>query len=238
MLSRSAWARVAALTSAFAIVSLAFPVGATFAQEAPSVALEQARKGEDGTTGAGATPGNMESGGSRRDGNGNGENATAGGAGEVATADGSSDAAGSGGGAPLPENAELLDALGILDDVTTYGIDVLVGMDIPVELLPPAAVEATETAPEEAATAPVDVNTGGQTGSDSAISTEPGDGSAPAGGSTNSASADGVGATDTGEKKRDRPNKDAAGTTDTATTGDGVTETTTTTNDGGSSTGS
>lgn len=209
MLSKKGWARAAALTGAMAMIIAAVPAELTFAQEAPSVALEQARRGEDGTTGAGAASGSMES-GSKRDKNGNGGNATAGGAGEVATDDGSSgDSA-----APLPENAEVLSALGILDDVTVYGLDVLSGLDIPVEVLPPPPAETSPSTPD-------DINTGGQ-GSDGAnVSTEPGSGSGPAGGSTSSAAEDGTGSTSNGEKPRDRPRKNADGGTDSATTGGG-----------------
>lgn len=219
MLTRTAWARVAALSSAIALVATALPADTTFAQQTPSVALEQARKGEDGTSGAGATPGNMESGSNRTDKSGNGKNASAGSAGEVATATGSTGGGdASGGGAPLPENAEVLAALGVLDDVTVYGLDILVGLDIPVELLPPPPAEAAPAAVE-------DVNTGGRGGSGDAISTEPGSGSAPAGGSTSSAAEDG---TANSGKKRDRADRNADGGTDTATT----------TTDGSSTTGS
>lgn len=218
-LSKTAWARAAALTSALAVVAVAFPANAAFAQQTPSVALEQARKGEDGTSGAGATPGNLESGKGKRDNSGNGKSASAGSAGEIATATGGSGGSGSsGGGAPLPENAEVLEALGVLDDVTVYGLDILVGLDIPVEVLPPLA---EETAP----TAPPDVNTGGRGASGSTISTEPGSGSAPAGGSTSTAAEDGAGSSSNG-KKRDRSRNNADGGTDTATTGNGGSTTT------------
>lgn len=221
MFSKSAWARAAALTGAVAMIATAVPAEIAFAQQTPSVALEQARKGEDGTTGTGADPGSMESGNARRDKEGNGGNASAGSAGEVATADGSTGGT-EGGGAPLPENAEVLDALGILDDVTVYGLDVLSGLDIPVEVLPPPAEETAPSAPD-------DINTGGQGGdgtSDSTVSTEPGSGSAPAGGSTSTAAEDGTGSTASGEKPRDRPRKNADGGTDTANTGDGGSTTT------------
>jgi hypothetical protein len=211
MLSKKALVRAAALTGALALMGTALPLEAALAQQAPSVALEQARKGEDGSSNAGAGSGNMSSGTASRDKNGNGGNANAGSAGEVATADGSSGsgaAPAEGEAAPLPENAELLDRLGILDDVTTYGIDVLVGMDIPVELLPEQEPAATTS------TAPADVNTGGQ-----------GTSGAPAGGSTSAATEDG-----TGEKTRDRPRKDKAaadGSTEGSTEGstDGTTAT-------------
>jgi hypothetical protein len=223
MLSKSAWARAAALTGAvaMAMIATAIPAEVAFAQETPSVALEQARKGEDGTTGTGADPGSMESGNAKRDKSGNGENASAGSAGEVATADGSSGAT-EGSGPPLPENAEVLDALGILDDVTVYGLDVLSGLDIPVEVLPPPPAETAPSTPD-------DINTGGQGSdgaSDSTVSTEPGSGTGPAGGSTTTAAEDGTGSTSNGEKPRDRPRKNADGGTDTADTGDGGSTTT------------
>jgi hypothetical protein len=221
MLSKTSWARVAALSTVIAVVSAAVPAGAVFAQESPSVTLEQARAGEDGTSGAGAASGGFSTGNAKRDKSGNGGNASAGGAGEAAVADGST------GGetteaAPLPENAELLDALGILDDVTTYELDVLTGLDIPVELLPPPAAEP---APETA----TDVNTGGQDGegATSNVSTDPGSGAAPAGGATNTAAEDGSGSTASGEPKRDRPKKNAEGG-ETGTT-DGATDTATAT---------
>lgn len=209
MLSKHALARAAALTGALTLLGASLPLDVAMAQETPSVALEQARRGEDGSSSAGAGAGNMASGKAGRDKNGNGKSANAGSAGEVATADGS---AGSGAApeeaAPLPENAELLARLGILDDVTTYGVDVLSDMDIPVELLPEPAPESS------AATAPTDVNTGGQ-----------GTSGAPAGGSTSAASED-------GGKKRDRPRKDKAaadgstsGSTDGATATDSATGT-------------
>ena len=210
MLSKRALARAAAITGALTLYGASLPFDAVLAQQSPVVALEQARKGEDGSSNAGAGSGNMSSGTASRDKNGNGGSANAGSAGEVATADGSSGGAAPAGGeaAPLPENAELLDRLGILDDVTTYGVDVLVGMDIPVELLPEPAPEATTS------TAPADVNTGGQ-----------GSSGAPAGGSTNAASEDGSGKT----KDRPRKNKSATdgATADGSSTGstDGTTAT-------------
>jgi hypothetical protein len=190
------WARIAALTAGIAIVTTAMP-GAILAQDA-SVALEQARSGEDGTSGAGAGSGNMSTGNAGRDKNGNGGNTSAASAGEGGSAD---DAAAST--ESLPANAELLDALGVLDDVTMAGIDVLTGLQIPVELLPaPVAEPAT--------TVPVDINTGGQGGSgqSSSISTEAGTGSAPAGGAISSAAEDGEG--NSGDRGRDRPRKDDA----------------------------
>lgn len=205
MLSKSALARAAALSGALTLIGASMSLDVALAQEAPSVALEQARKGEDGSSDAGAGSGNMSSGTASRDKDGNGGNANAGSAGEVATADGSSGGGAApveGEAAPLPENAELLDRLGILDDVTTYGIDVLVGMDIPVELLP-------ELAPEPVASAPSDVNTGGQ-----------GTSGAPAGGSTSTAAEDG-----SGEKTRDRPRKDDATADGSAGSTDGTTAT-------------
>ncbi len=208
MLNKSALARAAALTGALTLFGASLPMDVAFAQQSPSVALEQARKGEDGSSSAGAGSGNMSSGTASRDKNGNGGNANAGGAGEAATADGSSGsgaAPAEGDAAPLPANAELLARLGILDDVTTYGVDVLVGMDIPVELLPAAEPEATTS------TAPADVNTGGQ-----------GSSGAPAGGSTSAATEDG-----NGEKTRDRPRKDK--TAADGSTADGSTNGTTAT---------
>lgn len=225
MLSKSAWARAAALTGIVAAVVAAAPAEIAFAQEAPSVALEQARQGEDGSTGAGATPGSMESG--KRDKNGNGENASAGSAGEVATATGSTEGSGAPSEAPLPENAAVLDALGVLDDVTAYDLDVLSGLDIPIEILPPPPAEPESAVAE-------DINTGGEGADGAAVSTEPGTGSGPAGGSTSSAAEDGAA---NGEKSRDRPRRNADGATDTATTGDGSTNTIET-GDGSSTTGS
>lgn len=210
MMSNAAWARIAALFTAAIVATAAGPVDSAFAQQSPAVALEQARSGEDGTSGAGATSGSMTSGNdsAKRDKNGNGGTASAGSAG-TGTTDVASGGGGNGGGgeaasaAPLPENAEVLDALGILDDVTVYGLDVLAGLDIPVELLPPPVEEPVSSVPE-------DVNTGGQgsSGATSNVSTEPGNGGAPAGGSTNTIAADGVGSSSNGEKTRDRPRKD------------------------------
>ena len=54
----------------------------------------------------------------------------------------------------LPENAEVLEALGVLEEVTTYDLDVLNGLDIPITLLPPPAAEPVSTVPD-------DINTGG-----------------------------------------------------------------------------
>lgn len=206
MFEKAAWTRGAALTAAVALFTAALPAGTVFAQQSPTVALEQARSGEDGTSGAGATSGSMTSGNdsAKRDKNGNGGTASAGSAGPGTT----DTATGGGGGGdaaasePLPENAEVLDALGILDDVTVYGLNVLTDLDIPVELLPPPPAEPVSAVPD-------DINTGGQ-GSSSTVSTEPGNGSAPAGGSTNTIAADGVGSTSGGEKTRDRPRKDDA----------------------------
>jgi hypothetical protein len=190
-------ARLAAITAGFMFV-VAAPVS-ILAQETP-VALEQARSGEDGTSGAGASSGNMSSGNAKRDKNGNAGSASVASAGSGGAAD---DAAASS--ESLPENAELLAALGILDDVTMAGIDVLTGLEIPLELLP-APVEGSATS------APSDINTGGQGGSgqssSSTISTDPGTGSAPAGGATSSAAEDGEG--NSGQRNRDRPRKDDA----------------------------
>lgn len=213
MLNKTAWARAAALSGAIAMMISVVPAELAFAQQSPSVALEQARKGEDGSTNAGAGSGSMESGKSGRDKDGNGGSANAGGSGETATADGSNGGGTGEKAAPLPENAELLDALGILDDVTTYGVDVLVGMDIPVELLPETVAETT------APTAPLDVNTGGQAGSGEAA----GGGSAPAGGSTSTAAEDG-----SEKPARERKNKDGADdSASTTTNSNGGTDTST-----------
>jgi hypothetical protein len=216
--NRQRWARTAALTAGLAIVGAAMAPDAILAQEAP-VVLEQARSGEDGTSGAGAGSGNMSSGNAGRDRNGNAGTATAGTAGEAGNAENPEASSES-----LPENAELIDALGVLDDVTAAGIDVLTGLQIPVELLP-APVEEPVTA------VPTDINTGGQGGSgeNSSISTEPGTGSAPASGATSSSIESGTdGAPATGATSsaaedgegnsgtRDRPRRNADGGTDTA----------------------
>jgi hypothetical protein len=218
MRKTTTWARITALAASLAIITAGLPAGSAFAQEAPSAALEQARSGEDGTSGAGATSGNTSTGNAKRDKDGNGGNASAGSAGEGGTTETAAPED-----APLPENAELLEALGILDDVTAYDLTVLSGLDIPIELLPPPPAGSVPAAPS-------DVDTGGQgpsgvtsgeatidestTGETSTISTEPGSGAAPAGGSTGTAAADGVGATDSGEKERDRPRKNDDGTTE------------------------
>jgi hypothetical protein len=92
-------------------------------------------------------------------------------------------------------------------------LTVLDDSDIPLSLLPPP--------PADAAPVASDVNTGGAgasgvtsgeatieestTDETSTISTEPGSGAAPASGSTGTAAADGIGATDSGEPDRDRP---------------------------------
>jgi hypothetical protein len=209
MRNSTSWARIFALAASLTIITAGLPVGSAFAQEAPSATLEQARSGEDGSSGAGATVGNASTGNAERDRNGNGGNVSAGSAGEGGTTEtADSDAA------TLPENAELLAALGVLDDVTAYDLTVLSGLDIPIELLPPPPADP-------APAAPADVDTGGQvpssitsgdatieettTGETSTISTEPGSGTAPASGSTGTAAADGIGATDNGETDRDRP---------------------------------
>ena len=207
MSDRTTLARAAALAAAIAIGVAGLPVGVTRAQEAPSQALEQARSNEDGTSGAGAGSGNMTTGNANRDRNGNGGSvSSAGSAGETGTTESTEPTA-----APLPENAEVLAALGVLDEVQANGLTILTGLDIPVEMLPPPPAEAIPAAP-------VDVNTGGQGGSGetSSVSTEPGTGAAPAGGSTSSASEDGVGSVSNGERKRDRR---ADGATDTAVGG-------------------
>ena len=216
MLHRKSWARVAALTASLAIITAALPAGSTFAQQAPTQDLEQARSGEDGISGSGAGSGNTSTGNARRDNEGNGGNASAGSAGEgITDVAGSSEGTGSDD-APLPENAELLEALGVLDDVTTYNLTILTGLDIPIELLPPPPAEPVSTVPDDintggegssGETAPVDTATNEitSTGETSAISTEPGTGAAPAGGSTGTAAEDGVGSTESGERVRDRP---------------------------------
>jgi hypothetical protein len=216
MRNRTIWARITALAASLAIIGAGLPAGSAFAQQTPSAALEQARSGEDGSTGAGANSGNSSTGNAERDNHGNGGSASAGSAGEGGTT-------GTGGSqaAPLPENADLLEALGILDVVTAYNLTVLTGLDIPIDLLPPPAADSVPAAPS-------DINTGGQapsgvtsgdatiTGDTSVISTEPGSGAAPAGGSTGTAAADGIGATDNGEKVRDRPRKNDDGSVNEA----------------------
>jgi hypothetical protein len=203
------WARITALAASLAIIMAGFAAGSAFAQEAPSVSLEQARSGEDGSSGAGATVGDATTGNAERDKDGNGGNASVASAGEGGSTEPADAEA-----APLPENAELLEALGVLDDVTAYDLTVLSGLDIPIALLPPPPAEP-------APAAPTDVDTGGQapsdttsgdatveevtTGETSTISTDPGSGAAPAGGSTGTAAADGIGATDNGEPDRERP---------------------------------
>jgi hypothetical protein len=219
MRNSTTWARITALAASLTIITAGLPAGSAFAQQAPA-ALEQARSGEDGTSGAGANSGNSSTGNAERDKDGNGGNASAGSAGEGGTTE-TADAEG----APLPENAELLEALGILDDVTAYDLTVLSGLDIPIELLPPPPADAVPAAPS-------DINTGGQapsgvitgdatieevtTGETSTISTEPGSGAAPATGSTGTAAADGIGATDSSESGRDRPRKNDDGSVNEA----------------------
>jgi hypothetical protein len=114
----------------------------------------------------------------------------------------------------LPENAELLEALGVLNIVTAYNLTVLSGMDIPIELLPALPADPAPAAPSDIDTGAVGASgvTSGDaaieevtTGETSTISTEPGSGAAPATGSTGTAAADGIGATDSGETDRDRP---------------------------------
>jgi hypothetical protein len=202
--SRS-WARITALAASLAIITAGLPAGSAFAQPAPSAALEQASSGEDGTSGSGANSGNTSTGNAGRDRDGNGGSASAGNAGEGGTT----------GTAPseeeaLPENAELLAALGILEVVAAYNLSVLDDSDIAIELLPPPAAEPV-------AEAPSDINTGGQapsavtsgdatieevtTGETSTISMEPGSGAAPATGSTGAAAPDGIGATNNGDNQ-------------------------------------
>jgi len=217
MRNTTSWARITALAASLAIIMAGMPAGSAFAQQAPSVDLEQARSGEDGSSGAGADSGNTSTGNAKRDKNGNGGSTSAGSAGEGGTTDTAADSEE----APLPENAELLEALGILDDVTAYDLTVLSGLDIPIELLPPPPADAVPAAPSDIDTG--GVGTSGTTSGDatidetttdesSTISTEPGSGAAPAGGSTGTAAADGVGATDNGERVRDHPRKSDDGT--------------------------
>ena len=218
MRNSTAWARITALAASLAVITAGLPAGSAFAQQAPSVTLEQARSGEDGTSGSGANSGNTSTGNAERDKNGNGGNLLS--AGEGGTTDTTAPEE-----APLPENADLLAALGILDVVTTYDPTLLSGLDIPIALLPPPPADAAPAAPS-------DINTGGQapsgvttgdatiqevtTGDASTISTEPGSGAAPASGSTGTAAADGIGATDNGEKVRDRPRNNDNGSVDEA----------------------
>jgi hypothetical protein len=220
MRNSSSWARISALAASLAIISAGLPAGSAFAQQAPSADLEQARSGEDGTSGAGANLGNASTGNAERDKHGNGGDASVASAGEGGTTETADPDA-----APLPENADLLEALGILDDVTAYDLTVLSGLDIPIELLPAPPADAAPAAPS-------DVNTGGvgpsgvtsgdatieetTTGETSTISMEPGSGSAPATGSTGTAAADGIGATDNGEKVRDRPRNNDDGSVNEA----------------------
>ena len=132
MRNSTSWARVAALAASLASIAAGLPAGSAFAQEAPSATLEQARSGEDGSSGSGANSGNTSTGNAERDNDGNGGSASAGDAGEGGTTEtGTSEEA------PLPENAETLEALGILDVVIAYDLTVLSGLEIPITLLPP-----------------------------------------------------------------------------------------------------
>lgn len=209
MLNRKSWARIAALSASLAVVTAALPAGSTFAQQAPTQDLAQARAGEDGSSGAGAGSGNTATGTAERDRDGNGGSASAGSAGEGGTTE-----TGATGGAPLPENAEVLEALGLLDEAIAYDLNLLSGLNIPVELLPPPAEVPVSTVPN-------DINTGGQgasgatsNGDTSTISVEPGTGAAPAGGSTGAAADDGIGATNSGDTVRERPRDNASGGTE------------------------
>ena len=220
MRNSTSWARITALAASLAIITAGLAAGSAFAQQAPSATLEQARSGEDGTSGAGANLGDASTGNAERDKHGNGGNASVASAGEGGTTEAAAPDA-----APLPENAEMLEALGILDVVTAYDLTVLTGLDIPIELLPPPAADAAPAAPS-------DIDTGGvgssgvtsgdatieetTTGETSTISTEPGSGAAPATGSTGTAAADGIGATDNGEKVRDRPRNNDDGSVNEA----------------------
>ena len=217
MRNSTAWARITALAASLAVIMAGLPAGSAFAQQAPSVALEQSSSGQDGTSGSGANSGNTSTGNAERDKNGNGGNASAG---EGGTTDTTAPEE-----APLPENADLLAALGVLDIVAAYDPTLLSGLDIPLALLPPAPADAAPAVPS-------DINTGGQapsgvtsgdatiqevtTGDASTISTEPGSGAAPASGSTGTAAADGIGATDNGEKVRDRPRNNDDGSVNEA----------------------
>jgi hypothetical protein len=225
MLNRTSWARAAALTASFAIITAALPAASTFAQQAPTQELEQARAGEDGSSGSGAGSGNTSTGNAGRDEDGNGGNASAGSAGEGVTDVADSTESPESSEAPLPENAELLDALGVLDDVTAYDLTILTGLDIPISLLPPPPVEPDSAAPDDintggqgttSETAPADTSTGetAPTGEISSISTDSGTDAAPAGGSTGTAADDGVGAMEDGERVRERPRRDDAGATE------------------------
>jgi hypothetical protein len=211
MRNSTAWARITALAASLAIITAGLPAGSAFAQQEPSVALEQARSGEDGNSGAGSNSGNTSSGNAERDKDGNGGNASAGDAGEGGTTETADPEA------ALPENAELLEALGILEVVNAYNLTVLSGMDIPIELLPALPADSATAAPSDIDTGAVGASgvTSGDaaieevtTGETSTISTEPGSGAAPASGSTGTAAADGIGATDSGEKPRDRSRSD------------------------------
>jgi hypothetical protein len=208
MRNSTSWARITALTASLAIIMAGLPAGSAFAQQAPPVALEQARSGEDGNSGAGANSGNTSTGNAERDKDGNGGNASAGSAGDGGTTETADPEA------ALPENAELLEALGILEVVNAYGLTVLSGMDIPIELLPALPADSAPAAPSDidaGGVGPSGVTSGDATieevttGETSTISTEPGSGAAPASGSAGTAAADGIGATDNGERVRDQP---------------------------------
>jgi hypothetical protein len=210
MQNSTSWARITALAASLAITA-GLPAGSAFAQEAPSVALEQARSGEDGTTGAGANSGNTSTGNAERDKDGNASSASAGSAGEGGTTGTTTSEEES-----LPENADLLAALGILELVAAYNLSVLDDSNIAIELLPPPAAEPVAEAPSDIDTggqAPSGVISGDATISEtSTTSTEPGSGAEPGSGSTGTAAADGIGATDNGEQVRDRSrNGDGSG---------------------------
>ncbi len=164
----------------------------------------------------GATSGNTSTGNAKRDKDGNGGNASAGEGGEGGTTETADTEE-----APLPEYAELLEALGILDDVKAYDLTVLSGLDIPIEYLPPPPADSVPAAPSDIDTGGVGTSgtTSGEAAVDetttdetSTISTEPGSGSAPAGGSTGTAAADGVGATDSGGETQNRPRRNDGAT--------------------------
>src|SRR3954447_11124352 len=87
-LDRASWARTAALTTALAFVGGMTSAQIAAAQQASPVALEQARSGEDGTSGAGATSGGFSTGNAKRDKNGNASTASAGSAGDTGGTEG------------------------------------------------------------------------------------------------------------------------------------------------------
>jgi len=210
MRNSTSWARVAALAASLAIVAAGLPAGSTFAQQGSSADLEQARSGEDGTSGSGADSGNTSTGNAERDKDGNGGTVSTGAPGEGGTTEtGTSEEE------SLPANADLLAALGVLDDVTKYNLTILTGLDIPLALLPAPPADSVPAAPSDIETgeqAPSGVTGDAAISETSTTSSEPASGAAPATGSTGTAAADGIGATEGGEKVRDRPrNTDGSG---------------------------